>query len=116
MSIPYKRANVKIDMFMTRSFTKDVDIFADDLKPDVSPLSIWNIWISPLESGILKLKRSRPIPAESVYELLNGGRPLTEGVTTKLSFPVSKALNESINFMYSVDSKFIRIIIEEETM
>lgn len=106
-----KSYTTKKSLFNTNSILAGNNFFTPDLFPDVWDTAVWNIYICPVASGILTVKRTQTATATVVFELLNSGVALTANSAYVFTIFVSKG--ESINFRYSVNSVISKMTVQE---
>lgn len=99
------------DLFNTSSINANTNFFTQDLFTSVFPAAEWNIYIVPVASGILTIKRTQTATGAVVSEILNSGAALIANGAYLLSTFVSKG--ESINLQYSVNSVISKLIVQE---
>lgn len=103
--------SIKQDRFNTSSVNANTNFFTINLFPDIFPVAQWNLYITPVASGILSIKRTQTSSAITVTEQLNAGTALVANSAYIFSFFVSQG--ESINLQYSVNSVISKLVVQE---
>lgn len=109
--IQARNYTIKIDLFNTASITNNTNFFSPDLFTDIWPAAEWNIYITPVASGVLTIKRKQLSSGTVVSEQLNAGASLVANSAYLFSTFLSKG--ESLNLQYSVTSVISKLIVQE---
>jgi len=102
---------IKADLFNTTSINLNTNILSTNIFTDIWPAAEWTLYICPVGSGTLTLRRTQTSSGTTVSELLNSGAALVANAAYVFSFFVSKG--EEINFQYSVSSVITKMTVQE---